>query len=617
MLNRTDRANTEQPTTVRPAGSRLSVVLISIVLVTSLGIGLALAAALGANTYGQQQRRIDARITELLESNAGGLTLALWTFDRAAVELQLKGMTNTFPVKAAEILVADGSVIRTADVPADAKPSRSRRLVRISPVDGLERTLGTLNIYLDHGAAEARVIVEVRNLVLVVIVSSVLIALVVALIMQKLIAAPLRRLADQLHLITAGGKPIEVNYDTGNPLRLRILEIDELVRDINTSRAQADAMTEKRRESEQRFRDLAEVSSDWFWETDAAMRLSYLSDRFYQLTGYAPADCIGFPTEKFAAGRIDGPRWTRQRGILTAHRPFREFVYDLDAADGRRLTVSVNGTPLFDAAGAFAGYRGTASDITARRIAEEARDEALQRAEYANQAKSEFMATMSHEFRTPLNAILGFSEMMRSRVFGPLGSDTYDDYANAIHSSGNHMLTLVNDVLDISAIETGHRAYAMEAVDTEDVVRGCLAEIANFAAERDVGLGYVPDAPVPPCYADRRSVRQIVTNLLSNAIKYNKMGGEVRVSVAAGDGVVEIIVADTGIGIPADRMNAILEPFIQADTNPLRTNDGAGLGLSIVRSLVEAHNGTLAFESELGTGTTVRVTLPMFEAAAG
>jgi PAS domain S-box-containing protein len=375
-------------------------------------------------------------------------------------------------------------------------------------------------------------------------------------------------------------------------------------------------VVEKRRESEQRFRDLAEVSSDWFWETDASHRLTYLSDRFYQLTGYRPNQCIGFAAEKFAAGAVDGPRWTRQREALAARRPFREFVSDLDAADGRRLTVSVNGLPQFDAAGAFTGYRGTASDITLRRIAEEARDEALQRAEYANQAKSEFLATMSHEFRTPLNAIIGFSELMRTRVFGPLGSDTYDTYAEAIHSSGNHMLTLVNDVLDISAIETGHRAYRMEAVDTEDVVRGCLAEVAAIAADHDVSLGFDGAPGLPRCFADRRSVRQIVTNLLSNAIKYNKVGGEVRVALTALDNGIEIKFTDTGIGIPADRMGAILEPFIQADNDPLRTSDGAGLGLSIVRSLVDAHRGTLTFESEVGQGTTVRVTLPLAEKEA-
>ncbi|MEK9662949.1 MAG: PAS domain S-box protein [Alphaproteobacteria bacterium] len=286
-------------------------------------------------------------------------------------------MTNTFPVKSAELSLADGSTIHVAQVPAGEAPSQTRKLTRVSPVDGAPRTLGVLNVYLDHNAAEDRVIAEVRNIVVVVIVSSVLIALFVALFMQKLIAAPLRRLADQFQLTTGGGKLLEVNYDTVNPLRLRILEIDELVRDINNSRAQADSMTEKRRDSEKPFRDLAEVSSDWIWETDAALRLTYLSDRFYQLTGYAPEDCIGFPSEKFAAGSTDGPRWSRQRELIEAHRPFREFVYDLDAADGRRLTVSVNGMPLFDAGGSFAGYRGTASDITARRIAEEARDEAL------------------------------------------------------------------------------------------------------------------------------------------------------------------------------------------------------------------------------------------------
>ena len=212
----------------RLGSHRLSVVLVSIVLVASLVIGLALAAAFGAYTYRQQQRQIDTRIAELVESNVGGLSLAIWTFDFAAAELQLKGLTNTFPVKSAEIVAADGSVVRSAVAPVGEKPAGSRRLVRVSSLDNTERVLGTLNIYLDRDAMQARVVAGVRNIVVVVIVSSVLIALFVAMIMQTLIAAPLRRLADQLHLTTAGGKPLEVNYDTGNLLRARILEIEEL-----------------------------------------------------------------------------------------------------------------------------------------------------------------------------------------------------------------------------------------------------------------------------------------------------------------------------------------------------------------------------------------------------
>ena len=600
----------------RGGANRLSVVLPSIVFVVSLVIGLALAAAFAAHTFFNQQTRFEARVTELVASNTAGLTLGLWKFDRQAVDLQLRGMTNTFPIKAAEIVVAGEAAIRTGDIAPEETPYQSTPLIHVSPVDKEARRLGTLNIYLDDAAANARLFAEIRNTALVVIISSVLLALLVWLAMQKLIVAPLRRLADQLHLSAEDAAAHEVRYETRDVLQPRIYEIDQLVRDINSSRAAADAMNAMHRESEKRFRDLVEVSSDWFWERDVNLRLTYLSDRFYEVTGHSQEDRLGSLLEEVADEDTRTPKWDRIRALFDQHRPFRDFVYDINRADGRRLTIRVNGVPIFDDDGMFIGYRGTSSDITLHRIAEEARDDALQRAEQANQAKTEFLATMSHEFRTPLNAILGFSEMIRKEMFGPLGSDVYDSYISAIHDSGRHMLALVNDVLDISAIEAGHRPYRMEPVNIGDVARNCLEEISAIAAERDIEVVAEIAGSLPPCLGDRRSIRQIITNLLSNAVKYNVIGGSVTLHVEAGNGRVDLCIDDTGTGIPADMLAEILKPFTRVDSDPMVANEGAGLGLSIVQSLVEAHGGALAFDSEVGRGTRVRVTLPAAKAGA-
>jgi PAS domain S-box-containing protein len=597
----------------RGTANRLSVVLPSIVFVVSLLIGLALGAAFAAQTYFTQQTRFEARVAELIRSNAAGLTLGLRKFDRQAVDLQLRGMTNTFPVKAAEIVIDGEAAIRTADIPVNEKSYQSMPLIYVSPVDKEKRLLGTLNIYLDHAAANARLFSEIRTSALVVIISSVLLALLVWLAMQRLIAAPLKRLADQLHLSSEDGAPQEVAYDAGGALQPRIYEIEQLVRDINTSRAAAEAMNAKHREAEKRFRDLAEVSSDWFWERDQDLRLTYLSDRFFEVTGIAPEDRLGSMPEDGVDEDTTTPKWQRARALFEQRRPFRDFIYDINRSDGRRLTIRTNGMPIYDDAGNFLGYRGTSSDITLHRIAEEARDDALQRAEQANQAKTEFLATMSHEFRTPLNAILGFSEMIRKEMFGPLGSDIYDNYIKAIHDSGQHMLALVNDVLDISAIEAGHRPYRMESVDVGAVARDCLEEIRAIAADRDIQVISDIAAALPDCHGDRRSIRQIITNLLSNAVKYNVVGGKVTLSAREADGNVEIVIDDTGSGIPADMLSEILKPFTRVDGDPMVANEGAGLGLSIVQSLIEAHGGALTFDSEVGRGTTVRISLQIYE----
>jgi len=249
-------------------------------------------------------------------------------------------------------------------------------------------------------------------------------------------------------------------------------------------------------------------------------------------------------------------------------------------------------------------------DISERRQADEERRNALVEAEQANQAKSEFLATMSHEFRTPLNAILGFSEMLRAQYFGPLGAENYKGYADDIYYSGQHMLGLVNDVLDISAIEAGKRVMSKKELNINELLEDCVRNVKNAADRSGIYLTLeIPDTS-PPLYADQKSATQVVFNLLSNAIKFTKRHGEIEVSTNVSDGNTMIVIADTGIGIPADKLPTITESFAQANTNPHNTQEGTGLGLAIVKSLVETQGGKLSIESELGKGTTVTVAFP-------
>ena len=248
--------------------------------------------------------------------------------------------------------------------------------------------------------------------------------------------------------------------------------------------------------------------------------------------------------------------------------------------------------------------------ITERNLAEVERQAALVDAERANQAKTEFLATMSHEFRTPLNAILGFSEMLRAQYFGPLGADNYKIYAEDIHTSGELMLGLVNDMLDIAAIEAGKRPLVNEDVDVGEVVADCVRNIEPGAEGKGVKLSIdLPDEK-PSLYTDKRSVTQIMLNLLSNALKFTEPGGSITVRVLATRENLTIQVADTGIGIPPEKLAAVTDPFYQAQTDPLIAKEGTGLGLSIVKSLVDTLGGELSLSSEVDKGTVVTVTFP-------
>lgn len=259
------------------------------------------------------------------------------------------------------------------------------------------------------------------------------------------------------------------------------------------------------------------------------------------------------------------------------------------------------------------GYVSLMTDITEMKRVETERLQALVQAEKASRAKSGFLATMSHELRTPLNAIIGFAEIISREHFGPLGNPRYQEYAQDILSSSHHLLDLVNDVLDLSAIEAGKYSLTRELIEIPEVIEECFRTIAGAAKQKHIS--YTLDIPpiLPPCYADRRGIKQILLNLLSNAVKYTSEGGSIRLSVVARGGHHTIEVIDNGQGIPASKMARLTNPFSRVETNPHKSEEGVGLGLSIVDSLLKLHGGELNIESELGNGTTVSVKLPTAE----
>ena len=296
---------------------------------------------------------------------------------------------------------------------------------------------------------------------------------------------------------------------------------------------------------------------------------------------------------------------------MREHRPFRDFEHLRIKPNNETAYLSISGKPAFSRGGQFIGFRGTGRDITQERKNREALNKALIESEKVNQAKSEFLATISHEFRTPLNAILGFSEMFRAQYFGPLGSEKYVQYANDIHESGKHMLALINDILDISAIEARKRPLQFEPIEIAEIAADCARNFEHQCREKNLALSIDMPTNLPTFAADKRAVVQILLNLLSNAVKFCAPGGAVVVSARISDGEMIITVSDNGIGIAKDKLARIVEPFFQTNANPHIAQEGTGLGLSIIKLLIEAHGGTLDIDSEFGVGTEVTVHLPM------
>jgi len=236
-----------------------------------------------------------------------------------------------------------------------------------------------------------------------------------------------------------------------------------------------------------------------------------------------------------------------------------------------------------------------------------ARDEAQQ----ANRTKSMLLANVSHELRTPLNAINGFSDLMKHQIYGPLGNERYVEYAADINRSGEMLLSLINDLLDVTKLEAGRYELVESTCDLAVLAEEASGLVKMQAEKGGVALQLKIDPATPQIRADERALRQIALNLLSNAVKFTPAGGSVKVSCALdAKGRPTVTVKDTGRGIPQEEMKDLFQPFVRATEAKRASTPGTGLGLAIVKSLVELHQGTIAMESRVGHGTTVTVTFP-------
>jgi len=511
------------------------------------------------------------------------------------------------------------------------------------------------------------------------------------------------------------------------------------IQDQTTEKRAEDAVLEK----EELYKSLVELTSDWIWEMGPDLRYAFVSERFFEESGFKPQDIIGKTRTEFVGDKtisMNPEIWRAHEEDLKHHRPFKNFEYFQEDQDGQRRYVSASANPFFNEKEEFLGYRGSARDITSRKIIELAlRDsEAAYRqaerialihywvsdatfenwvsgsentgnvlglpksdligkhskflshihpddrerlttsyndlknnpksfdleyrfcrpdgvvlyfrevgepafddqgkvthffgttqditvlkqheedliiakdiAEAANQTKSDFLANMSHELRTPLNAILGFSEGIQLEIFGSIGEKKYAEYANHIHESGLHLLDMIGNILDFSAIDSGNLDLVFEEVGLSTLVDGSIMMLRNRAEKKRVNLFSEVGKNTPFLSADRVRIKQILINLISNAVKFTLERGEVTVRAGIDEqGRMVVTVSDTGIGMDEEGITKAMLPFSQVKTSSSPKSEGTGLGLPITKRLVEAHGGTFEIKSAKDKGTTVTVTFP-------
>ncbi|MDE2110686.1 MAG: PAS domain S-box protein [Alphaproteobacteria bacterium] len=335
------------------------------------------------------------------------------------------------------------------------------------------------------------------------------------------------------------------------------------------------------------------------------------NDALAKIYGYpSPAALKAGLTDIASQLYTDPTRREDFKALMQAHDRVTGFVSQIRRCDGKIIWISENARAVRDWSGRIVCYEGMVEDVTAKFESERVMREGLRKAEEANRAKSAFLAAMSHELKTPLNAVIGFSEIIKNELFGPAGQPAYIAYAADIYASGTKLLSIVNDVLDVARLEGGALTIDPQVCDTRDLADGAIKAARRLTGDsRHVPVDAI--RTLPQICVDASRLRQAITNLLANALKFTPEGGSVSVRVwLEKTGGVSIAVVDTGIGMAPERVAAALEPFRQLDGSLARRFEGAGLGLSIAKALVELHGGTLAVESEPGRGTTVTIALP-------
>lgn len=360
---------------------------------------------------------------------------------------------------------------------------------------------------------------------------------------------------------------------------------------------------------EDRFHDFIDVASDWYWELDENLCYQFIFDKVEEDRAHTNAFFLGKRRSDVKPAVVDPEHWQSHLDDLEAHRPFRNLVQSRFTKEGRQIWQSVTGKPWFDAKGQFKGYRAAATDITDYHVAEEN----LRRiAEAANEAKSEFLASISHELRTPLTSSLGSLGLIKALSADDLSEQGHELLEIAMRNS-QALLRLVNELLDYEKFQAGHHEIANGRFDLCKLTQNAVSDNQGFAQTN--ALQFVLNLAPGPLYAvlDQHRFEQIIANLLSNAAKFSEPGKDVEVCVSGEKGQVLIRVKDQGIGIPKAFHAKLFEPFRQADGSATRKHGGTGLGLSISKALTEQMGGTLDFETETGSGSTFIVAFPGVE----
>ena len=617
--------------------------LITALIIFSSVITLVTTSVQLWSEYGQDVEAIKERFVQIEQGYLDSVAENVWQIDTDRLQLLVTGIIRAPDFRYAAVRDADGQVM------AKAGQDVSDRIIRkVYPLtysqDEAAHQIGNLEVIASLSGVYHRTFNRFGLILLSNAVKTFFVALFMFAMVYWGLALPLNAIAQKVRDLDFTGKAELLKVDR-KLLGGRSDEMDMLVETVNDMQGKLFAELTARKEAEEelkrihaelerkvelRTRSLSdeivarqeteaelrkvtravEQSTNMIFITDTKGTIEYVNHRFTEMTGYTEKEAIGQTSRLLKSGRTPKEVYEDLWETLLTGNEWRGELQDR-RKDGSLYWASVSIAPVQDETGEVTHFVSMHEDITVRKEAEKAMWEARNAAEIANKAKTDLLANMSHELRTPLNAIIGFSEAMQSQIFGPLGNPQYVDYTNYIQSSGAHLLQLINDILDVSALETGKLRLREQLVDVGEICEASMRIVQPKALDNLIAISSLNGVVLPRLNADPLRLKQILINLLSNAVKFTPKGGEISCDAFVDDdGKMVITVTDTGIGMDQEEIAVAFAKFGQVDSSLSRSQEGTGLGLPLTKGLVELHGGEMDLESEKGKGTRVIIRFP-------
>lgn len=528
---------------------------------------------------------------------------AVWTADRDALQLLVNGIIEIRDISFAQVTVRDMDLVVESGVALTSDA--------LSRTYGLHWTyrdqlldIGSLTVGADLQAIVARLIDKVWIVLLSNGVKTGLVVLFVYAIFRRLITRHLEKLASTVSTLSPEGltEPFEFDRVRSDPDMPD--ELDMVADALNQMRGNLTIAYE-------RLTKTLDIAPEAIIHTDEAGRILGFNRGAERVFGYTAGQIVGRNVDVLIAPRYRDRHAAHLATFGAAQEDYRHSMGRSTLtglkADGTEFPAE-GSISKFEISGRW-NFIAIISDITERVGFINQIVRAKEEAEVADRAKSEFLAAASHELRTPLNAIIGFSELIESEVLGPVGNDRYRDYIHDIHRAAASLLELIESLLEVSALESAEEPEGVEPIDVNGAIADAVTLLKQEAARHDVTIRVEPAPGRIEVLIRQTAFYQIIWNLVTNGIKYNRPGGTVTVTATRNGDVAEIRVQDDGIGIPADRLGNITEPFTRIHEDSYIAREGWGLGLAIVKKLVESFDGDLNIESAEGKGTLVTVRL--------